>query len=50
VRSAPRREGDPNELVASSDRARADLGWVPAKPTLHDMIDDAWRFYRSAVA
>jgi UDP-glucose 4-epimerase len=50
VRSAPRREGDPNELVASSERARFDLGWVPAKPTLQDMIDDAWRFYRSAVA
>jgi UDP-glucose 4-epimerase len=50
VRSAPRREGDPNELVASSERARSDLAWVPAKPTLHDMISDAWRFYRSEVA
>ena len=50
VRSAPRRDGDPNELVASSERARAELGWVPAKPTLHDMISDAWRFYRSEVA
>jgi len=50
VRMAPRREGDPNELVASAGRARAELGWVPAKTTLAEMIDDAWRFYRSRLA
>lgn len=50
VQPAPRREGDPVELVASSERARAELGWVPAKPTLHDMISDAWTFYRGVVA
>ena len=44
VEIAPRREGDPATLVASSARARAELGWVPA------MIGDAWRFYRSHVA
>lgn len=50
VRMTPRREGDPVELVASADRARAELGWVPAKPTPHDMIGDAWAFYQAAVA
>ena len=50
VEIAPRREGDPVELVASSEKARAELGWVPAKPTLHDMITDAWTFYRDVVA
>jgi UDP-glucose 4-epimerase len=45
VEVAPRRAGDPAELVASSDRARADLGWVPAKPDLADMVTDAWAFY-----
>lgn len=50
VRMAPRRVGDPDELVASSQRARAELGWVPEKPTLHDMISDAWTFYRETVA
>jgi UDP-glucose 4-epimerase len=50
VRPAPRRDGDPAELVASSGRARAELGWVPAKPTLHDMVGDAWEFYRRVVA
>ncbi len=43
---APRRAGDPAALVASSDRARTELGWVPAKPDLHDIVADAWEFYR----
>ncbi len=47
VEIAPRREGDPATLVASSERARAELGWVPEKNTLTDMISDAWAFYRS---
>lgn len=50
VRMAPRRSGDPVELVASSERARGELGWVPAKPTLHEMIGDAWTFYRGLTA
>ncbi|TDB70447.1 UDP-glucose 4-epimerase GalE [Micromonospora sp. KC721] len=47
VEVAPRREGDPAELVASSALARAELGWTPQKPTLHDMVADAWAFYRT---
>ncbi len=35
VESAPRRPGDPSGLVASSARASAELGWMPAKPDLH---------------
>jgi UDP-glucose 4-epimerase len=50
VEMAPRREGDPASLVASSQLARAELGWVPEKPTLADMIGDAWTFYRTRVA
>ncbi|MEU8375204.1 UDP-glucose 4-epimerase GalE [Micromonospora sp. NPDC048894] len=49
VETAPRREGDPAELVASSTLARQELGWVPEKPTLTDMVGDAWAFYRSHV-
>ncbi|QOC93740.1 UDP-glucose 4-epimerase GalE [Micromonospora craniellae] len=49
VEVAPRREGDPAELVASSALARAELGWEPRKPTLHDMVSDAWAFYRAHV-
>jgi UDP-glucose 4-epimerase len=50
VEVAPRREGDPASLVASSQRARDELGWVPVKNTLPDMIGDAWEFYRTHVA
>ena len=44
---APRRAGDPAVLVASSDRARAELGWTPASPALPDIIADAWTFARA---
>jgi UDP-glucose 4-epimerase len=50
VEIAPRRSGDPATLVASSDRARTELGWVPEKNTLQAMIGDAWTFYRAHVA
>ncbi len=43
---APRRAGDPPELVASSDAIRADLGWKPEKPGLEAMISDAWAWMR----
>lgn len=49
VETAPRREGDPAALVASADLARQELGWVPEKPTLTDMVGDAWAFYRTHV-
>jgi UDP-glucose 4-epimerase len=50
VEIAPRRDGDPASLVASSRRAADELGWVPTKNTLRDMIGDAWAFYRAHVA
>jgi UDP-glucose 4-epimerase len=50
VEIAPRREGDPATLVASSAKARDELGWVPEKNTLQAMIGDAWTFYRAHVA
>jgi UDP-glucose 4-epimerase len=40
----PRRAGDPPALVASAEKITAELGWVPAKPTLEAMIADAWAF------
>jgi UDP-glucose 4-epimerase len=50
VEIAPRRDGDPATLVASSAKARDELGWVPQKNTLQAMIGDAWTFYRAHVA
>jgi UDP-glucose 4-epimerase len=43
---APRRAGDPAVLVASSQKIRDELGWVPQKPGLATMIDDAWTWMR----
>ncbi|WP_168119750.1 UDP-glucose 4-epimerase GalE [Paenibacillus sp. HB172176] len=41
----PRRAGDPAVLVASSDRARAELGWKPRFSKLEDMIESAWSWH-----
>jgi UDP-glucose 4-epimerase len=47
VKLAPRRPGDSASTVASSAKARRDLGWRPARPRLHDIIADAWSFHQS---
>jgi len=47
VKLAPRRPGDPAATVAASDKARRDLGWLPERPDLYDIIADAWAFHRS---
>ena len=44
--SAPRRAGDPAVLVASSERARAELGWQPTRTDLARIVGDAWEFAR----
>jgi UDP-glucose 4-epimerase len=40
--AAPRRPGDPAELIADATRARDLLGWHPIRSTLDEMIDSAW--------
>ena len=42
---APRRAGDPAVLVASSDKARRELGWVPQYAELAPIIESAWRWH-----
>jgi UDP-glucose 4-epimerase len=42
-----RRSGDPAVLIASSDLIRRELGWVPEKPTLEEMVSDAWNWMRA---
>lgn len=44
VKSSLRRLGDPAVLVASSSRAKADLGWQPKFPELASIIDSAWNW------
>ncbi|MEB3199678.1 MAG: UDP-glucose 4-epimerase GalE [Synechococcaceae cyanobacterium] len=43
---APRRDGDPAQLVASSRRALDELGWRPRYPELHVIIEHAWNWHR----
>jgi UDP-glucose 4-epimerase len=42
ARVVKRRSGDPPVLVASSRRARRELGWQPRHSKLEEMIGDAW--------
>ncbi|NUQ89419.1 MAG: UDP-glucose 4-epimerase GalE [Glycomyces artemisiae] len=44
----PRRAGDPAELVASSERAKTELGWKPSRDALDRMVADAWAYYQHA--
>lgn len=44
---AARRAGDPAQLVASSEKARAVLGWSPAYRDIHEIIATAWAWHRA---
>jgi UDP-glucose 4-epimerase len=46
VQVGERRAGDPAQLVASSDRIRADLGWTPRHTDLTGIVRDAWEVSR----
>jgi UDP-glucose 4-epimerase len=39
-----RRPGDPAVLVASSALIREELGWQPSRPSLDQIVADAWAF------
>ena len=43
---APRREGDPPRLVASAQKAVAELGWSQNYPSLTTMIEHAWTWHQ----
>ena len=45
---SPRRAGDPAVLIASSDLIRKELGWVPEKPGIEEMVGDAWDWMRAS--
>ncbi len=42
---SPRRAGDPPVLVASADKAKHQLGWIPQHSDLRNIIEDAWRWH-----
>jgi len=44
---APRRAGDPAQLVASSEKIKKELGWTPKYPKLESIIQSAWNWHRT---
>ena len=46
VELKPRRPGDPARLVASSERAKVELGWKPKHPQLDDILASAWEWHQ----
>lgn len=47
VSGGARRPGDPAVLVASSARAKRELGWAPSRSALCDIVADAWAWERA---
>lgn len=41
----PRRAGDPAVLIASSERARSELGWTPRHADLRPIVESAWAWH-----
>jgi UDP-glucose 4-epimerase len=44
---SPRRPGDPEVLIASSDKIRRELGWQPKFPDLKAIVESAWQWHRN---
>ena len=42
-----RRAGDPAQLVASSQKAKAVLGWKPKYDDLNTIVATAWKWHQS---
>lgn len=47
VREEGRRQGDPAVLLASYQRAEAELGWQPGIASLEEIIASAWSWHRA---
>ena len=44
---APRRPGDPAQLVAGAEKARRELGWLPRYPQLEVILQHAWTWHQA---
>ncbi|MCX8003190.1 MAG: UDP-glucose 4-epimerase GalE [Anoxybacillus mongoliensis] len=43
----PRRPGDPARLVASSEKAKRELGWQPRYTAIEEIVASAWEWHRA---
>ena len=41
IKFTKRREGDPPILIASSEKAKNELGWIPKYPHLEEIVQHA---------
>lgn len=44
IKDGPRRAGDPDILVASSQKANRELGWNPLLPDIDSIVETAWNW------
>jgi UDP-glucose 4-epimerase len=44
---APRRDGDPDRLVADASQAKKVLGWQPQWTSLDEIVGHAWAWDKS---
>jgi UDP-glucose 4-epimerase len=47
ARVVPRRAGDPARLVASSEKAKRELGWKPKYTNIDDIVASAWQWHQA---
>ncbi|WP_044736619.1 UDP-glucose 4-epimerase GalE [Geobacillus kaustophilus] len=47
ARVMSRRPGDPARLVASSEKAKRELGWNPKYPSITDIVASAWEWHQA---
>ncbi len=47
VTEEARRAGDPAVLIASSERIRRELGWVPVCSNVEEVIRSAWKWHKN---
>jgi len=47
ARVVERRAGDPARLVASSEKAKRELGWKPIYTTIDDIVASAWEWHQA---
>jgi UDP-glucose 4-epimerase len=47
INVGPRRAGDAVQLVSGSARAVQELGWLPTRSSMQQMISDAWRWHET---
>ncbi len=43
--TSPRRAGDPAILIASSQKAKDELDWIPKYPDVHEIVEHAWNWH-----